>query len=186
MTGVQTCALPIWGRYDLLEKMSPYQLGGEMIREVTLESSVYKEPPHKFEAGTPNIAGVVAFKAAIQYIEKIGFDAIRAHEIALVQKAEARLKEEFDAAIITYHPPHIDYRAGILTFTFRGIHPHDLAQVLNEDHIAVRAGHHCTQPLHKYLKSAATARASFYIYNTEEDIEKLVQGLHKTKKIFNK
>lgn len=176
----------LWGRYDLLEKMSPYQLGGEMIREVTLESTIYKEPPHKFEAGTPNIAGVIAFKAAIQYLEEIGFDEIRKHEISLVQKAEARLKEEFHESVTTYHPSHIEHRAGILTFTFRGIHPHDLAQVLNEDHIAVRAGHHCTQPLHRYLKSAATARASFYIYNTEEDIEALVTGLHKAKKIFKK
>lgn len=176
----------LWGRYQLLEKMSPYQFGGEMIREVTLESTLYKEPPHKFEAGTPNIAGVIALKAAIQYVENVGFDAIRSHEMALVTKAEKRLVEEFGDALTFYHPVSHEHRAGILTFTFKKIHPHDIAQVLNDDTVAIRAGHHCTQPLHKYLKSTATARASFYIYNTEEDIEKLVQSLHKAKKLFNR
>ncbi|CAN5205990.1 cysteine desulfurase SufS [soil metagenome] len=176
----------LWGRYELLERMPPYQFGGEMIYKVALDKTTYKAPPYKFEAGTPPIAGVIALKAAIQYLEYLGFDAIRNHEMSLVELAEQELNAAFNSDITFYRSPHTKRRAGILTFTLKDLHPHDLAQILSEEKVCIRAGHHCTQPLHKHLDIAASARASFYIYNTEEDVHALVKGLQKAKNIFKK
>lgn len=175
----------LWGRSDALASMPPYQLGGDMINEVSLEKTTYAKTPHKFEAGTPHIAGVIGLKAAITYLQQIGLDTIAKHEHALASYAIEKLNEEFGDEITILGPADIGQRAGIVTFTFGTVHPHDIAQILDEDHIAVRAGHHCTMPLHTRLGIAATTRTSFYIYNTEEDVDKLVEGLKKVRKVFS-
>ncbi|MBP9691085.1 SufS family cysteine desulfurase [Candidatus Woesebacteria bacterium] len=174
----------LWGKYDLLQKMEPYQYGGDMIREVTLAETTYADVPHRFEAGTPHIAGAIALKAAIAQLESYGLDAIHSHEIALATLARERLLKEFAGDIQLYGPSIA--QSGIVTFTLKGIHPHDIAQILDEDDICVRAGHHCTMPLHDALAVPATTRASLYLYNTEEDVEKLVEGLQKARKILLK
>ena len=176
----------LWGKYELLNKMSPYQFGGDMIREVKLEETTFNDVPHKFEAGTPNIADVIGLKAAIAYIEYYGFNAIRKHEMNLTTYAKEQLSKTFKDSIAIFGPVEQEKSAGIVTFTIKGIHPHDIAQVLDEEDIAIRAGHHCTMPLHTYLEIPASARASFYLYNDEEDIEKLVIGLKKVVKTFKK
>jgi cysteine desulfurase/selenocysteine lyase len=168
----------LWGRRDLLEAMSPFNLGGEMIRSVALDRTTFNELPYKFEAGTPAIAEAVGFGAAVDYISAIGLDAIEAHEHELVGYAMARLAE-LDWVEV-YGPP-VDRRAGIVSFNVEGVHPHDVAQILDWDGIAVRAGHHCTQPLMTRLGIAATTRASFYVYSIPEEIDRLVEGLHKVK-----
>lgn len=174
----------LWGKYELLEKMSPYQYGGEMISEVFTDYSTFKEPPHKFEAGTPNIADVIAFKAAIEYLQHIGLDTIRQHEKELTQIALERMEKEFGETIRIIGPRDVMYRGGIITFDLQGAHPHDMAQILDEDQVCIRAGSHCTMPLHRRLGLIGTARASFYLYNTEEDVEKLIISLKKVQKLF--
>ncbi len=176
----------LWGKYELLEKMQPYQYGGDMIREVRIEKTVFNSVPYKFEAGTPNIADVIALKEAVAYIQYYGLDEIRAHEKKLVEIAVRKLKKEFGEEITLYGPSNIEHRGGVVSFSFKDIHPHDIAQILDEDKIAVRAGHHCTMPLHEFLKVPATTRASFYLYNDEEDIEKLIMSLRKAKKLLSK
>ncbi|MDA1316661.1 MAG: SufS family cysteine desulfurase [bacterium] len=175
----------LWGRKQLLDSMPPYQFGGDMINEVSLEKTTYAKTPHKFEAGTPHIAGVIGLKAAITYLQQIGLDKIRNHEKELTMYAGRWLNDELSDAITFYGPRHIEFMAGIITFTMKGIHPHDIAQILDEQHIAVRAGHHCAMPLHTQLDIPASTRASFYLYNSEEDVEKLVEGLKKVKKTFS-
>jgi cysteine desulfurase / selenocysteine lyase len=172
----------LWGKYDLLDKMSPYQFGGDMISQVKVEATTFNSVPHKFEAGTPNIADVIALKEAIAYLEYYGFDQIREHEKKLTLYTLRHLKETFGEDISFYIPQFIEHLAGIITFNLKGIHPHDVAQILDEENIAVRAGHHCTMPLHNYLKIPATVRASLYIYNDEDDINNLVNGI---KKVFD-
>jgi cysteine desulfurase/selenocysteine lyase len=168
----------LWGRRELLEAMSPFNLGGEMIRSVALDRTTFNELPYKFEAGTPAIAEAVGFAAAVDYISVIGLEAIEAHEHELVAYAMARLGElEW---VEVYGPP-ADRRAGIVSFNVEGVHPHDVAQILDWDGIAVRAGHHCTQPLMTRLGVAATTRASFYVYSIPEEIDRLIEGLHKVK-----
>jgi cysteine desulfurase / selenocysteine lyase len=168
----------LWGRRELLEAMSPFNLGGEMIRSVALDRTTFNELPYKFEAGTPAIAEAVGFAAAVDYISAIGLEAIEAHEHELVAYAMARLGElEW---VEVYGPP-ADRRAGIVSFNVEGVHPHDVAQILDWDGIAVRAGHHCTQPLMTRLGVAATTRASFYVYSIPEEIDRLIEGLHKVK-----
>jgi len=176
----------LWGKYDLLEKMPPYQYGGDMIRNVSIEETTFADVPHKFEAGTPNISGVIALKEAIAYLENLGFDTIRNHEKQLAMYAARRLSEEFSDEIVMYGPRHIEFMAGIISFNLKGIHPHDIAQILDENNIAVRAGHHCTMPLHSRLNIPATVRTSFYIYNNEEDVEKLVKGVKRVREILRK
>jgi cysteine desulfurase/selenocysteine lyase len=168
----------LWGRRELLEAMSPFNLGGEMIRSVALDRTTFNELPYKFEAGTPAIAEAVGFAAAVDYISAIGLEAIEAHEHELVAYAMARLGElEW---VEVYGPP-ADRRAGIVSVNVEGVHPHDVAQILDWDGIAVRAGHHCTQPLMTRLGVAATTRASFYVYSIPEEIDRLIEGLHKVK-----
>lgn len=176
----------LWGKHELLNEMFPFNFGGEMIREVYLDRTVFKEPPHKFEAGTPHIAGVIAFKEAIDYLERIGVDAIRSHEITLVKETIRSLQENFGKRIRIFGP-HDSYesdKAGVVTFTFDGYHAHDIAQILDEEGIAIRAGHHCAMPLHTKFGVVATARASFYLYNSQDDIHRLIQGLKKVETVL--
>ena len=174
----------LWGRYDLLEKMSPFQYGGEMISEVAIEYSTFKEPPHKFEAGTPNIADVIAFKEALRYLNNIGLDTIRNHEEELTKYALEQMTKEFGETIRIIGPHDVKYRGGIITFDLQGAHPHDMAQILDEDEVCIRAGSHCTMPLHRRLGLIGTSRASFYLYNDEQDVEKLIQSLKKVQNVF--
>ena len=171
----------LWGKADLLEAMSPFNLGGQMIRQVRMETTTWNELPYKFEAGTPPMAEAVGFGAAVEYLTAIGLDAIEEHEHELAAYALERLGE-LDW-ITTYGPP-ADRRAGIVSFNVDGIHPHDVAQILDWEGIAIRAGHHCAQPLMAKLGVAATNRASFYLYTVPEEIDRLVEGLHKVKKVF--
>ncbi len=169
----------LWGRRELLEQMSPFNLGGEMIRSVALDRTSWNELPYKFEAGTAAIGEAVGFGAAIDYITEIGLEAIEEHEHELTTYALGRLAE-IDW-ISAYGPP-AERRAGIVSFNVDGVHPHDVAQILDWEGVAVRAGHHCTQPLMARLGVAATTRASFYLYTIPEEIDRLVDGLHKVKK----
>jgi cysteine desulfurase/selenocysteine lyase len=168
----------LWGKRELLEAMSPFNLGGEMIRSVSLDKTTFNELPHKFEAGTPAIAEAVGFGAAIDYVSEVGIEAIERHEHALVAQTMAALEEL--PWIRVFGPPP-DRRAGIVSFDVEGIHPHDVAQILDWEGVAVRAGHHCTQPLMRRLGVSATTRASFYLYSIPEEIERLITGLHKVK-----
>jgi cysteine desulfurase / selenocysteine lyase len=169
----------LWGKPELLEQMQPFNLGGEMIRSVALDRTSWNELPYKFEAGTPAIAEAYGFGAAIDYLSEIGLPAIEAHEHELTGYALERLAE---LDWIRVFGPPADRRAGIVSFEVEGIHPHDVAQILDWEGVAVRAGHHCTQPLMSRLGVSATTRASFYLYTIPEEIDRLVDGLHKAKK----
>ncbi|MGG0285514.1 cysteine desulfurase [Peribacillus butanolivorans] len=173
----------LYGKKELLEKMEPIEFGGEMIDFVGLYESTWKELPWKFEGGTPIIAGAVGLGAAIDFLEEIGLDNIERHEHKLA--AYAMEKMSAVEGLTIYGPKDAEKRAGVITFNINDVHPHDVATVLDADGIAVRAGHHCAQPLMKWLDVSSTARASFYLYNTEEDIDKLVSGLVKTKEYFS-
>jgi cysteine desulfurase/selenocysteine lyase len=169
----------LWGRRELLEAMAPFNLGGHMIRSVALDETTFGEIPHKFEAGTQAIAEAVGFGAAIDYLTAIGLPAIEQHEHELAASALERLAE---LDFVTAYGPPADRRAGIVSFNLDGIHPHDVAQILDFEGIAVRGGHHCTQPLMTRLGVAATVRASFYLYSIPEEVERLVEGLHKVQR----
>ena len=171
----------LWGRRELLEAMEPFNLGGHMIRAVRFEETTWGEVPAKFEAGTQPIAEAVGFGAAADYVSAIGLDAIERHEHELAAYALDRLGELPGVAL--YGPP-ADRRAGIVSFNVEGIHPHDVAQVLDLEGVAIRAGHHCCQPLMQKLGVAATNRASFYLYTLPDEIDRLVEGVHKAKKVF--
>ncbi|MFQ5427289.1 MAG: aminotransferase class V-fold PLP-dependent enzyme, partial [Gaiellales bacterium] len=171
----------LWAKRELLERMSPFNLGGEMIRRVTLEHTTWNELPHKFEAGTPPIAQAVGLAAAVDYLERIGFDRIERHERELTAYALARLRAVDGVTVIG---PDLGRRAGIVSFVVDGVHPHDVAQVLDFAGVAVRAGHHCAQPLMDRLGLTATTRASFYLYTVEEEIDRLVDGLETVKRTF--
>lgn len=172
----------LYGKQSLLEEMEPVEFGGEMIDFVGLYESTWADLPAKFEGGTPIIAGAVGLGAAIDYLENIGFDAIAQHERELVQYALDEMQKIEGLEI--YGPKKADQRAGLVTFNLKEVHPHDLATVLDMSGIAIRAGHHCAQPLMKWLDVSATARASFYIYNTKEDVDRLVEGLRMAKEYF--
>jgi cysteine desulfurase/selenocysteine lyase len=171
----------LWGRADLLQAMEPCNLGGHMIRSVKAEETTWGDLPHKFEAGTSPIAEAVGFGAAIDYLDEIGFDAIEQHEHELLAYALDLLAEL--PFVTTYGPPP-EKRAGIVSFNVDGVHPHDVAQILDLDGVAIRAGHHCCQPLMRKLGVAATNRASFYLYTIPEEIDRLVAGLHRVQKVF--
>lgn len=170
----------LYGKEHLLEQMEPLEFGGEMIDHVDLYEATWKELPWKFEGGTPVIAGAIGLGAAIDFLTDVGLDAVEAHERQLAAYAIERL-EELDGIEI-YGPRH--HRAGLVTFNLTGLHPHDVSTVLDAEGIAIRAGHHCAQPLMRELNQTATARASMYLYNTEEDIDRLVEGLMKAKEYF--
>jgi cysteine desulfurase/selenocysteine lyase len=171
----------LWGRAELLERMAPFNLGGHMIRQVRVEETTWGELPYKFEAGTQPIAEAVGFGAAMDYVAAAGLDAIAEYESELAGYALDRLAEV--GGVTTYGPP-AERRAGIVSFNVEGIHPHDVAQVLDSEGVAIRAGHHCCQPLMTRLGVAATNRASFYLYTLPEEIDRLVEGLHKARKIL--
>ncbi|MGH0595356.1 cysteine desulfurase SufS [Bacillus pretiosus] len=169
----------LYGKKELLNNMEPIEFGGEMIDFVDLQESTWKELPWKFEAGTPIIGNAIGLGAAIDFLEEIGLHNIEKHEHELAQYALERLSEVDGVTI--YGPKH---RAGLVTFNIEDVHPHDVATVLDVEGIAVRAGHHCAQPLMKWLKASSTARASFYLYNTNEEIDTFVESLIKTKEYF--
>jgi cysteine desulfurase/selenocysteine lyase len=170
----------LWARRALLENMPPYQGGGEMISEVRLDGSWWAEVPHKFEAGTPNIAGVVGFGEAVDFLNDVGFDAILSHERALTTYALERLRS---VPALRLYGPRED-RVSVFSFTYGDIHPHDLSTILDQRGIAIRAGHHCNQPLMDHMGVAATARASLYLYNTREEIDALIDGLAMAAEVF--
>ncbi|MBF4501902.1 cysteine desulfurase [Savagea sp. SN6] len=172
----------LYGKRALLDAMEPVEFGGEMIDFVGLHDSTWKELPWKFEGGTPIIAGAVGLGAAIDYLEEIGLDNIARHEQELVAYAIERMQQI--EGIQLYGPLDPARRAGLITFNLQEVHPHDLATVLDMNGIAIRAGHHCAQPLMKWLEQSATARASFYLYNTKEDIDQFVEGLKMAKEYF--
>ncbi len=171
----------LWGRRELLEKMSPFELGGHMIRKVTVEATTWNELPHKFEAGTAPIAEAVGLGAAIDYVTEVGLDTLERYERELLDYALPRLAEI--PGVRLFGPP-ADRRAGIVSFEVDGVHPHDVAQILDWEGVAVRAGHHCNQPLMHRLGVPATTRASFYLYTVPEEVDRLVAGLHKVRKTF--
>jgi cysteine desulfurase/selenocysteine lyase len=171
----------LWGRRELLEQMSPFELGGHMIRKVTLEKTTWNELPHKFEAGTAPIAEAVGLGAAIDYVTELGLDALESYEQELLDYALPRLAEV--PGVKLFGPP-AERRAGIVSFEVEGVHPHDVAQILDWEGVAVRAGHHCNQPLMNRLGVPATTRASFYLYTVPEEIDRLSAGLHKVTKTF--
>jgi len=171
----------LWGRKEILERMAPFQLGGHMIRAVNLERTTWGQVPAKFEAGTQPIAEAVGFGAAVDYLTAIGLDAIEEHEQELAAQA---LEALADVPGIKLYGPPPDRRAGIVSFNLEGVHPHDVAQVLDMDGVAIRAGHHCCQPLMAKLGVAATNRASFYLYSLPEEVDRLAEGVHKARKLF--
>jgi cysteine desulfurase/selenocysteine lyase len=170
----------LWGKMELLEEMEPTYFGGSMISEVKLTGSKWAECPAKFEAGTPNIADFIAFGAAVDYLSALGMENVQQHEKELTEYAWERLSEVEGVKLFGPRQP----RAGLISFDVEGIHPHDLSMVLNEDGVCIRVGHHCAQPLTEFLGVPATNRASFYIYNTKEEIDRLVESLHRAKEFF--
>jgi cysteine desulfurase/selenocysteine lyase len=172
----------LYGRRELLEEMEPFLAGGEMIRRVTEEGATWNDIPWKFEAGTPNIADVIAFGAALDYLGDLGMENVRAHEIEITEYALSRLRE-LDGLII-YGPPDAADRGGVVSVNYADLHPHDIGTILDRHGVAVRAGHHCAQPLMRSLGVAGTARASFYVYNTQEEVDVLVDALSKARSFF--
>jgi cysteine desulfurase/selenocysteine lyase len=171
----------LYGKEKLLEDMPPFLGGGDMIKKVYLRSFIPNELPHKFEAGTPAIAEAIGFGAAVEYLNGVGMDNIADHEFEITSYALERLKEIQGLQVIG---PRAELKGGVVSFSMRHIHPHDVAQILDGDGIAVRAGHHCAMPLHDKYNLPATTRASFYLYNTLEEVDKLILSLHKVKKVF--
>lgn len=171
----------LYGRRELLEKMPPFLGGGDMIRKVYLDSFVPNELPYKFEAGTPAIAEAIGLGAAVDYLDQVGMQQIAAHEQELIAYAIERLEE---VPGVTIFGPPAEKKGGVAAFSFAGVHPHDVAQILDSRGIAVRAGHHCAMPLHDKFNLPATTRASFYLYNTTTEVDQLVEGLYKVKSIF--
>jgi cysteine desulfurase/selenocysteine lyase len=175
----------LYAKKELLEKMHPFLAGGDMIREVKLEGSTWNDLPWKFEAGTPDIGGGIAFGAAVDYLKNIGMDNIRKHEIELIKYGLDRFSELDKVKI--YGPTDPSIRAGLITFNLEKIHPHDVAGILDSEFgVAIRSGQHCAQPLTEHLGENSTCRASFYIYNTKEEVDVLIDGLKKVKEIFGK
>ncbi len=177
-----TGAGALWARYDVLDAMPPFLGGGSMIELVELDKTTYAEIPVRFEAGTPAIAEAIALGEAIDYLSAIGMDTIASLEHELTSYALERFKEV--EGLTLHGPPTLQSRGGILSFSLENVHPHDIASILDNEGIAVRAGHHCTQPLHRILNVPATTRASFYIYNIPEEIDRLVAGLQKAKRLL--
>jgi cysteine desulfurase/selenocysteine lyase len=174
----------LYGRRELLEAMEPFLGGGEMISRVTFESATWNDVPWKFEAGTPNIADVIAFGAAIDYLEGLGMENVRAHEVEITSYALSRLRQMDD--VVIYGPPDPADRGGVISFNDPTLHPHDVGTVLDRHGVAIRAGHHCTQPLMRSLGVSGTARASFYLYNTLEEVDVLVDALGEARTFFGK
>lgn len=174
----------LYGKFDLLEAMPPFLTGGDMITSVTFERATWNDPPLKFEAGTPSFVEAIGLGAAVDYLSALDMEAVRAHERAIVEYALERMSEVPGARI--FGPTNPAIRGGVLTFALNGIHPHDLATLLDREGIAIRAGHHCAQPLHIRLGVNATARASFYVYTEAREIDALIEGIYKAKKTLRK
>ena len=172
----------LWGKKELLDEMPPFLTGGSMIETVTMESATYLDAPKRFEAGVPNMAQAVGLGAAVDYLNRVGLDAIHAHEVALTQKALAGLQTIQGLSVIG--PKDLEMRGGVVSFAVEGIHPHDLGQALDQYGIAVRTGHHCAWPLMRRFKTVATTRASFYLYNDFDDIDALLDGVERARKYF--
>ena len=173
----------LYGKEELLERMSPVEFGGEMIDFVYEQEATWKELPWKFEAGTPNIAGAIGLAVAIDYLDKIGMETVHQYEQELIAYVFPKLQAVEGLTI--YGSEDLTQRSGVISFNLAGLHPHDVATALDYEGVAVRAGHHCAQPLLSYLGVAATVRASFYLYNTKADCDKLVEALQKTKEFFD-
>ena len=174
----------LWGRPELLAALPPYMGGGEMISEVHTDRVEYREPPARFEAGTPNVAGAVGLSAALDYVERIGWEALQDHERRLFQRFVDGAASRFGNDLKVYGPPPSPDRESVASFSVRGVHPHDLASLLDSDGIAIRAGHHCAQPLMDVLGVPALARASPYLYNTAEEIDRLLDSIGKARRLF--
>jgi len=172
----------LWARRSLLESMPPYHGGGEMIRMVGRDESTWAEIPHKFEAGTPNIAGAIVLGVAADFLDEVGFDAIAEHERDLLAYAFERLDDL--GGVHVYGPTDLDERSGVISFTMGDAHPHDISTILDSRGVAIRAGHHCAQLVMQHFGISATARASFYLYNSRDDVDRLVEGLASVKDIF--
>ncbi len=172
----------LWVRKEILETMPPFHGGGDMIREVHKYETTWNDLPYKFEAGTPNIADVIGFSAAIDYLSNIGMDAIRQHEMDLTKYALEKMSQV--KGITIYGVKDILNRGGVISFNFHDVHPHDVATIIDREGIAVRSGHHCAQVLMERLNVAATNRASFYIYNNKEDVDKLIKSLEKVSELY--
>ena len=174
----------LWSRAELLEAMPPFLGGGEMILNVTRDGFVPNELPWKFEAGTPPIAEIIGLGAAVGYLEGLGMEAVRAHEVSLTDYALRTLGDRFGENLVIHGPTDLEQRSGVLSMCYRDVHPHDVSQVLDQYGVCVRAGHHCCKPLMDVLGVAATARASLYIYNDESDIDRLADGLAAVDELF--
>ncbi|CAI8028869.1 Probable cysteine desulfurase, partial [Geodia barretti] len=172
----------LWARRDVLDTMVPFQGGGDMIREVHKHETTWNDLPYKFEAGTPNIADVVGLGAAIDYLTGIGMENMRRHEMELTEYALGRMSAIKGVEI--YGTPDMKKRGGVISFNFHDVHPHDVAQLLDDDGIAIRSGHHCAQVLMERLDVAATSRASFYIYNTRQDVDAMIESLENVARVF--
>lgn len=175
----------LWAKSSLLKKMPPYQYGGEMIQEVYLDHSTFGEGNHKFEAGTPHIAGTIGLMAAIKYLQSVGIEKIHNYEMELADMCISALKEAFGEKIHIVNAGMENRSSGIVTFNLEGVHTHDVAQILNTYNVAVRADHHCAMPLHTHFGLSGSARASFYMYNTEDDVYKLVHALKEAQKLLS-
>ena len=172
----------LWARKEILENMQPFNGGGDMIREVHKYETTWNDLPYKFEAGTPNIADVIGFSAALDYLENIGMDKVREHEIELTNYALEKMSAI--KGIKLYGTPDMKKRGGVISFNLGDIHPHDLATIIDEDGVAIRSGHHCAQVLMERLDVSATSRASFYIYNTKEEVDVFIRSLNRAKELF--
>lgn len=172
----------LWGRRELLVSMSPFLFGGEMISKVSVAGSTWNDLPWKFEAGTPNIEGAIGLGAAVDYLNKIGISKVRQHEIDLITYAISELKKI--KGVTLFGPADFKKRGGVVSFNVDGIHAHDVASILDSEGIAIRSGQHCAEPLMDFLNVPAVARASFYVYNTKDDVDKLVDGINKVKEVF--
>jgi len=174
----------LWARYELLDGMPPFLGGGEMIRDVRVDGFTTNDVPWKFEAGTPAIVETVGFGAAVDYLNGLGMQRVREHEMELTRYAIDALRERFPESLTIYGPRDVSIRGGAVSFLFDDIHAHDISQVLDEDGVCVRAGHHCAKPLMRQLGVPATSRASFYVYNDEADVDVLIEALAKAEKFF--
>jgi cysteine desulfurase/selenocysteine lyase len=172
----------LYGKLELLDEMPPFLFGGGMIRKVTVGQTTWADVPARFEAGTPAVGEAIGLGAAVEYLQALGMEQVRSHERSLTEAALPRLRDI--PGLRLFGPQNLDTHAGVISFTLGDIHPHDVAAILNEENVAVRAGHHCCQPLMDWLETVATTRASFYVYNTEEDVDRLVAGLQRVRKIF--
>jgi len=172
----------LWARKEILDSMPPFHGGGDMIREVHKYETTWNDLPFKFEAGTPNIADVIGFAAAIDYLNAIGMDKVREHEVELTKYALDKISAV--KGIILYGTPDMSKRGGVISFNLGDIHPHDLATIIDEDGVAIRSGHHCAQVLMERLEVSATSRASFYIYNTKEEVDVFIRSLNRARELF--